>query len=89
MNGERPEGTAQRGSREAVGMVLERFEEYLDDVRTRARQAKPAGTTGTGALDEIDRLARDTRQRIERAGDPAEAERAFQLFKEDVQRMRP
>ena len=84
-----PDQTSGSGSKEAVSAVRDRFEAYLDDARTRVEQAQPAGTTRSGAGGEIDRMAHDTRRRIEQAKDASEAEQAFQSFKDEVRRMRP
>ena len=80
--------TAQ-GSQEAVSTVRERFESYVSDLRTTLEHAARAGTVGERHRSKADRLIREYRERLDEAGDYVAAQRGFDRFKEEAERLRP
>lgn len=76
------------GSREAVATVRERFEAYVSDLRTTLEHAARAGTASERVRSEADRLVQEYRQRLRDADDYAAAERWFERFRAEAERLR-
>jgi hypothetical protein len=75
--------------REALAIVIERFEAYARDLETRLAHGARAGTAGERVREEAEALEAQYRRRIENAGDLSAAEDALASFKEEAQRLRP
>ena len=80
---------AAGGSQEAVATVRERFEAYVSDLRTTLDHAARAGTAGERVLAEADRLIDAYRQRLDQAEDYASAQRWYERFRTEAERLRP
>ena len=84
-----PSDDTAEGTREAVATVRERFEAYASDLRTTLEHAARAGTAGERDRAEADRLIREYRQRLDQEDDYVAAERSFERFREEAERLRP
>ena len=76
-------------SDEAVEAVIERFEAYVSELRTTLGHAGRAGTAGERTRSEADRLIGEYRRHLDQAEDYASAERWFERFRTEAERLRP
>lgn len=83
-----PSPDARESSKEAVSTVQEQFEAYVSGLRTTLEHAARAGTAGERIRSEADRLIDEYRQRLDQADDYAAAQRWFERFKDEAERLR-